>query len=179
MCHSSQHCNISIRATFFSVSNEFIKFLLSEACIKNSVHRGGAWVVGEHAWWGACVGCQSRGMCGCQRGTYMVAGGHVWLLGDMCGCRGGMRGCGEHAWLGVCMVVGGCVWLYGGVHGWGGHAWLLSGVCMVAGGCIGYNEIRSMSGRYASYWNAFLCFCYFQFIFPGRQGCVLRIYLVF
>ena len=23
-------------------------------------------------------------------------------------------------------------------------------------GCIGYNEIRSMSGQYASYWNAFL-----------------------
>ena len=29
----------------------------------------------------------------------------------------------------------------------GGHAWFYSG---------GYNEIRSMSGRYASYWNAFL-----------------------
>ena len=36
-------------------------------------------------------------------------------------------------------------------------------MCMVAGGmhgcwgaCIGYDEIRSMSGRYASYWNAFL-----------------------
>ena len=29
---------------------------------------------------------------------------------------------------------------------------------MVAGGrgCIGYEQIRSMSGRYASYWNAFL-----------------------
>ena len=28
---------------------------------------------------------------------------------------------------------------------------------MVAGvACIGYDEIRSMSGRYASYWNAFL-----------------------
>ena len=42
---------------------------------------------------------------------------------------GGMRGC-----RGACMVA-----------------------CMVAGeGCIGYDEIRSMSGRYASYWNAFL-----------------------
>ena len=28
---------------------------------------------------------------------------------------------------------------------------------MVAGGCIGYDEIRSMSRRHASYWNAFLC----------------------
>ena len=24
------------------------------------------------------------------------------------------------------------------------------------GACVGYDEIRSMSGRYASYWNAFL-----------------------
>ena len=53
----------------------------------------------------------------------------------------------------------------------GGHAWLLGGVYMVLfgvacvvlfGGCVcffsffGYNEIRSMSGWYASYWNAFL-----------------------
>ena len=34
----------------------------------------------------------------------------------------------------------------------GGHAWLWEGMH----GCIGYDEIRSMSGRYASYWNAFL-----------------------
>ena len=46
---------------------------------------------------------------------------------------------------GACVVVGVHVWLLGGR----GHAWL-------AGGCIGYDEIRSMSGRYASYWNAFL-----------------------
>ena len=38
----------------------------------------------------------------------------------------------------------------------GGHAGL--GGCVVAGGCVGYDEIRSMSGRYASYWNAFLLF---------------------
>ena len=31
----------------------------------------------------------------------------------------------------------------------GGHAWL-------QGACVGYDEIRSMSGRYASCWNAFL-----------------------
>ena len=46
---------------------------------------------------------------------------------------------GGHAWLrGVCVVVG-------GVHGGGG-----------GGACVGYDEIRSMSGRYTSYWNAFL-----------------------
>ena len=34
---------------------------------------------------------------------------------------------------------------------------MVGGACLVAGGaCIGYDEIRSMSGRYASYWNAFL-----------------------
>ena len=33
---------------------------------------------------------------------------------------------------------------------------MVGGACVAAGGCIGYDEIRSMSGRYASYWNAFL-----------------------
>ena len=38
------------------------------------------------------------------------------------------------------------------------RAWLPGvGACVVVGGaCVGYDEIRSMSGRYASYWNAFL-----------------------
>ena len=73
--------------------------------------------------------------------------------------RGGVRGCWGCAWLpggawllGVCMVAGGHAWLPGGVHG--------CGECVVVGGhgggCVGYDEIRSMSGRYASYWNAFL-----------------------
>ena len=39
------------------------------------------------------------------------------------------------------MVCKGCV-VAGGMHGWGV--------------CVGYDEIRSMSGQYASYWNAFL-----------------------
>ena len=70
-------------------------------------------------------------MRGCSRGACMVAlGGHVWLL-----------------W-GACMVA------------LGGHAWLLGGGMR---GCSGhvrgfFDEIRSMSGRYASYWNAFLFF---------------------
>ena len=29
-------------------------------------------------------------------------------------------------------------------------------VVFPGGACVGYDEIRSMSGRYASYWNAFL-----------------------
>ena len=51
---------------------------------------------------------------------------------------------------GACIVVGGHAWLWGGgMCGCGGHAWL-------PGGCVGYDEIQSKSGRYASYWNAFL-----------------------
>ena len=50
------------------------------------------------------------------------------------------------------MAGGAC--MAGGVCGRGGMC--SRGVCM-AGGVRGrYYEIRSMSGRYASYWNAFL-----------------------
>ena len=87
-----------------------------------------------------------RGVHGCHGGC-MVARGHVWLPGGVHGCLG-------HAWLpggvhgcqGACMVAPGVEGMCGC---WGGHAWL-------PGGYIGYDEIRSMSGRYASYWNAFL-----------------------
>ena len=58
---------------------------------------------------------------------------------------GGMRGCRGHACLRVEHA-----WLRGVMCGCGG-------ACVVAEGvCVGYDEIRSMSGRYASYWNAFL-----------------------
>ena len=83
---------------------------------------------------GVCGGrggmCDGRGVKHGGGGwACMVAGGHAWWQG------------GHAWWWGVCMVVG-------GVHGWGvhgreGHAW-------------DYDEIRSMSGPYASYWNAFL-----------------------
>ena len=61
----------------------------------------------------------------------------------------GMHGRGGHAWQ------GGYAWQGGSVHG--------------RGACVpqGYHETRSMSGRYASYWNAFLlqyCFNVFFFI---------------
>ena len=60
------------------------------------------------------------------------------------GCSGGH----------VCLLVGGHVWLL-----MGGHAWLLR-----VGGVHGFfDEIRSMSGRYASHWNAFsLYFTFFN-----------------
>ena len=67
---------------------------------------------------------------------------------------------------GMCMVapgaggVGGCACLLRGGHAWfylGGHAWFYSGgACVVFSVFFRYNEIRSMSGWYASYWNAFL-----------------------
>ena len=69
-------------------------------------------------------------------GGSMCGRGHVWQ-GGWVGVhgRGGMHG-GGHAWWGACMAGG------GGAQG---------------GGMRGrYYEIRSMSGRYASYWNAFL-----------------------
>ena len=83
------------------------------------------------------------GVHGCG-GSCVVAGGHMWLLGGVCGCRG------------ACVVARGACMFVGGVHGCrGGHAWLPGGM-RVCWGCIGYDKIRSMSGRYASYWNAFL-----------------------
>ena len=119
---------------------------------------GHVWLLlGGHAWllWGGMHGC---------------SGGHAWLLlGGVHGCsRGGMRGCsgrGMHgcsqgecvvAW-GVCMVAPGGACMVAP----GGCAWLLWG-----GGMRGFfDEIRSMSRRYASYWNAFLfnIFVYLKF----------------
>ena len=77
----------------------------------------------------------------CPRGgACVVAPGGVGVHG--CSGGGGMRGCSRGAWLlwGACMVArGACVAAPGGggLHGF-------------------FDEIRSMSGRYASYWNAFL-----------------------
>ena len=90
---------------------------------------GHAWLL----WWGGCV----------------VAWEGVWLLGGACVVAPG----GVHGFIrGACMVLfGGHAWFYwGGMHGfiWGGVRDFFS--------FFGYNEIRSMSGRYTSYWNAFL-----------------------
>ena len=140
--------------------------LFGGACVV--LFGGRAWFYsGGHVWfysggmrgfiWGACV-VLFGGAC------VVLFGGHAWFyLGGMRGfIRGGV--CGFIR--GACVVLfGGCMVLFGGVRGfiWGG-------VCMaISGGGVhgfssffGYNEIRSMSGRYASYWNAFL----FSIIFP-------------
>ena len=115
-------------------------YVFTRVC--NSVHRGGrVWLLQEGHAWLLGGGVVARG------GACMVAlGGHAWLLwGVACMVA---RGACVVAW-GVCMVACG---------GW--HAWLLPGG---ARGCsrgdvhgIRWDtEIRSMSGRYASYWNAF------------------------
>ena len=111
-------------------------------------------------------------MHGCSRGGCMVApgggGGGACVVvlggcmvdlggGGMHGCsRGGMHGC---SW-GVCGCSGrACVVALGGVHGCSGGACVVfRGACVVFGGGVHgfFDEIRSMSGRYASYWNAFL-----------------------
>ena len=108
-------------------------------------------------------GCSGGGIRGCSGGV----GGHVWLL------RGGMHGCsGGHAWLlggqRVWLLRGACVVAPGGacVVAPGGHAWLLGrGVREIRRD----TEIRSMSGRYASYWNAFLFPHKFAPVFVVRQ----------
>ena len=96
----------------------------------HSVHRGGM------------RGC--RGACMVAGGACVVAGGHAWLQGGHAWLPGGMCGCQGASVVarGACMVAGVCV------HGCGGCV-------VVEGACIGYDQIWSMSGCYASYWNAF------------------------
>ena len=137
----------------------------------HSVHRGacvvapgGACMVapGGHAWLlrGGVHGCSQGGMHGCSGGACMVAPrGHAWLLpgGGVCvvaweGVHGFIRG-GMHSSIrGVCVVLfrGACVVLFGG------HAWFYLGGVHGFFSFFGYNEIRSMSGQYTSYWNASL-----------------------
>ena len=79
-------------------------------------------------------------MVGGVHGRGAMLGGGTCMAGGVC-VAGGMHGRG-HAWQGACMVgIGacmarGCVWWGLGVHG-------------------RYYEMQSMSGQYASYWNAF------------------------
>ena len=101
----------------------------------------------------------------------LFTGGHAWLLGGAC-----MVLLGGHAWfylegrVGCVVLFRGHAWFYfGGMHGFirgGMHGFIQGGMHgFIRGGVHGffsffrYNEIRSMSGRYASYWNAFL-FCF-------------------
>ena len=85
-------------------------------------------------------------MHGCSRG-----GVHGFIWGGMHGfIWGGMHG---FIWGGMCGFI------QGGMHGFiqgGMHGFIRGGGMCGFFSFFGYNEIRSMSGRYASYWNAFL-----------------------
>ena len=91
-------------------------------------------------------GMYGRG-CAWQEGVHRR--GACMAVGGMCG-SGGVHGRGN-VWQGVCMAGG----MHGGGHAWQrGHAW--QGACIP---CMPPNTTRcsrSMCGRYASYWNAFL-----------------------
>ena len=115
---------------------------------------------GEHAWQGGTCG---RGHA--QQGACVVEGVHG--RGGMCG-RGVGHAWWGHAWQGAC-VAGAHVW-QGVGHAWWGHAWQGGmhggGVCVARGMCgsggLAWQEGMCgrrnghCSGRYASYWNAFL-----------------------
>ena len=107
----------------------------------------GAWCIPKvHLWCNTCRSLELNWIIYCLFSACVVA-----ARGSVRGCSGGgMRGCSQ----GACMVApGGCVWLPPG-----GCAWFFLGGMrgFSRGACVGYDEIWSMSGRYASYWNAFL-----------------------
>ena len=132
----------------------------------------------------------------CRGGrAWFYLGGRAWFYSG--GMRGFIRGACMVLFGGACVVLfgGACVVLFGGAcvvlfGGVGGRAWfysgggacvvLFGGACVVAPGggvrgCSGgrawfFDEIRSMSGRYASYWNAFL-FGEFSSLPFGRMIC--------
>ena len=89
---------------------------------------------------GVCMVAPRGGMCGCSGGAYMVAWGHVWLLGGAC-----VVALGGHAWFlgGMCGCSGGMCGCSGGVHGCSG------GACMVAlGGVVARGVCVVFSMRY-------------------------------
>ena len=88
----------------------------------------------------------------------MVAGGHAWLPGGMCGCQGGgqawmpggMHGCRGDV---CCVVAGGCVVARGvcvvaGGYAWlpGGHVWLPGGMHRCWGACMVARECAWLLG---------------------------------
>ena len=97
--------------------------------------------VGMGRWEGACVVGDMRG-----RGACMA---------------GGMRGMGGVHGRGEACMAGGCA-CQGG-HNWqGGHVWQGSMHAMHPPHTHTMRYVRSMRGRYASYWNAFLFILYFK-----------------
>ena len=133
---------------------------------------------GVHGFIWGCAWFYLGGVCGFIQGGMcgFIWGGHVWfylegvhgfIQGGMCGFIWGRAWfylSSVHGFIwGVCMVLFGGGGMHGIIRGacvvlLGGCAWFYSGVGGMRGffSFFGYNEIRSMSGWYASYWNAIL-----------------------
>ena len=101
----------------------------------------------------------------------MLPGGACMLPGG-----GGICASWGVCFLGVCMLLRGCACFPGGVHTSGGGVCASGGcVCFPGGVCLGGMRVthppwpdttrygRSMSGRYASYRNAFLFYSHIGF----------------
>ena len=98
------------------------KVIFSEACVNNSVHRGGMHDCSGGACvvfiWGACMVFIWGGMCG------FYLGGHAWfysgacmvLFGGMCGFYSGGRAWFYLGGMGG-FIRGACMVLFGGMHG--------------------------------------------------------------
>ena len=126
-----------------------------------SIREGGRpWFYsGGRAWFYSGVAC----MVLFGEACVVLFGGRLWFYS---GGSAWFYSAGGHAWF--YSAEGGRTWFYSG----GGHAWFHLGGCVwfysgdvrgfIRGGVrgnfsfSGYNDIQSMSGRYASYWNAIL-----------------------
>ena len=103
-------CHIALKTSFYRPQRIWGKVIFSEACVKNSVHRGGACMAG-----GCVAGCVwQRGLH--HRGGACMAGGPASQRGDMhgrgaCVAGGGGMHDGWRAWQwGACVAGGGRAW---------------------------------------------------------------------
>ena len=119
---------LTCSCNFYCPQTKFAKVMFLHL-VCHSVQGGGWGLRGRVcAWQGACAWW-----------------GGACMAGGMCGRVGGMCSRG-HAWWGAYMV---------GVCMTGGHVWQ-GGVHAMHAPTRHYDIGRSMRGRYASYWNAFL-----------------------
>ena len=131
-------------------------------------------------------GCMAGGMHG---GGVCVAGGCVWHGRGACTCMPPSRYyeiqlmSGHPTGMHSCYRPQFCLSVHGGVHGrgacmaggmhgggvWQGWCvWHGRGACMACMPPSRYYEIQLMSGRYASYWNAFLLLATTKFCGQGN-----------
>ena len=166
---------------FYRLQRGWGKVIFSEASVILSTRGGCAWpglcMARGHVWPGGCMhswgACMAGGTCMAE-GRGMHGGGcmhgrvHAWQGACV---AGGMHGRGAFMAEGG-LHGGGCAW--GDVHGCvhGGHAWGTWGDIHTppTPGRYYHYGIRSMSGRYASYWNAFL-FSHLWFLNYFRTSC--------